>query len=81
MPASLRKPAVNADLTELVFDEDDLFTLIGLADHLFNERGLARAEESGVNVNGSHEFSASFPNEGRKAAFRMFISSYIISPV
>ena len=39
----LHEAAVNADLAELVFDEDDLFTLIGLADHLFNERGLARA--------------------------------------
>ena len=77
----LHEAAVNADLTELVFDEDDLFTLIGLADHLFNERGLARAEESGVNVNGSHEFSASFPNEGRKAAFGCYFILYYITRV
>ena len=77
----LHEAAVNADLTELIFDEDDLFTLIGLADHLFNERGLARAEESGVNVNGSHEFSASFPNEGRKAAFGCYFILYYITRV
>jgi len=77
----LHEAAVNADLAELVFDEDDLFTLIGLADHLFNERGLARAEESGVNVNGSHEFSASFPNEGRKAAFGCYFILYYITRV
>ena len=77
----LHEAAVNADLAELVFDEDDLFTLIGLTDHLFNERGLARAEESGVNVNGSHEFSASFPNEGRKAAFGCYFILYYITRV
>ena len=77
----MHEAAVNADLAELVFDEDDLFTLIGLADHLFNERGLARAEESGVNVNGSHEFSASFPNEGRKAAFGCYFNLYYITRV
>ena len=77
----LHEAAVNADLAELVFDEDNLFTLIGLADHLFNEGGLARAEESGVNVNGSHEFSASFPNEGRKAAFGCYFILYYITRV
>ena len=77
----LHEAAVNADLTELIFNEDDLFTLIGLTDHLFNERGLARAEESGVNVNGSHEFSASFPNEGRKAAFGCYFILYYTTRV
>ena len=37
----LEKTAVDADLAELVFDEDDLLTVEGLVQQLFDESGLA----------------------------------------
>ena len=50
----LQKAAVNADLTELVFDEDDLLTLEGLVQQLLDEGGLAGPEEAGDNVDFGH---------------------------
>ena len=43
--------AVNADLTEFVFDEHQLFPGKGLLNQLFDERGLASAQKSGKNIN------------------------------
>ena len=42
--------AVNADLTEFVLDKHQLFTGKGLLNQLFDERGLARAQKSGKNI-------------------------------
>ena len=50
----LEKATVNANLTEFVFDQNQLLPLIGLGDHLFDQRGFSCAEETGVNVNCRH---------------------------
>ena len=41
-PGVLQKAAVNGDLAELVFDEHQLFALIGLRQQLFDEGGFSR---------------------------------------
>ena len=51
----LQKAAVDADLTELVFDQNQLLAGIGLLDQLFDQRGLACAEKAGENVNFRHK--------------------------
>ena len=51
----LQKAAVDADLAELVLNEYQLLALVGLRQHLFDERGLARAQKSGHNINFSHK--------------------------
>ncbi len=45
-----KKAAVNADLTELIFNEHDLFAGIGLLYELFNERRLTRAQKARKNI-------------------------------
>ena len=50
----LQKAAVNGDLAELVFDQHNLFALIGLRDQLFDERGLAGAEKARKDINFCH---------------------------
>ena len=50
----LHKAAVNADLAELVLNQHQLLALEGLPDQLFDQRGLARAQEAGNNINGCH---------------------------
>ena len=50
----LQKTAVDADLAELILDEHQLFTLVGFRDELFDQRGFARAEKSGENVDLRH---------------------------
>ena len=42
----LKKAAVNADLTELVFDKNKALATVGFLDKLFNKRGFTRAEKS-----------------------------------
>ena len=73
--AVLQEAAVNGDLAELVFDQHQLFALIGLGQQLLDERGLARAKESGDNVDLCH--SKTFFSSAVVAAFCFF--SYIIS--
>ena len=46
----LQEAAVNADLTELILNEHQLLTLVGLGNHLLDQRGLAGSEESGINI-------------------------------
>ena len=48
------KAAVDADLTEFIFNEHQLFALVGRGDEFFDERGLARAQESGKNCDFCH---------------------------
>ena len=50
----LHEAAVDADLTEFVLNENELFAAIGFADHFFDERGLAGAEKTGKNINCRH---------------------------
>ena len=52
--AVLQKAAVDGDLAELVFDQHQLFPLIGLRQQLFNQRGFAGAQKAGNNVNFCH---------------------------
>ena len=50
----LHEAAVDADLAELVFNQDDLLAGEGFPEQLLDERGLARAEEAGKNINFGH---------------------------
>ena len=43
--------AVDADLTEFVFDQDDALSDEALLDQFFDERGLACAQKAGKNIN------------------------------
>ena len=53
----LHEAAVHADLAELVLDEDELFARVSFRDQLFDERGLARAEETGKYINFCHTYN------------------------
>ena len=50
----LHEAAVNADLTEFIFDQHQLFILICLAQHFFDQRGFTGTEKAGENINFSH---------------------------
>ena len=63
------KAAVDADLTELVFDQHQLFALIGFGNELFDQRRLAGAKESGENVNLGHRVC--FLSYGRSPAEKL----------
>ena len=53
----LHEASVHADLAELVLDEDELFARVGFRDQLFDERGLACAEETGKYINFCHTYN------------------------
>ena len=53
-PGVLQEPAVDADLTELVLDEDQLLALVRLLDQLFDEGGLTGPQEPGEYVDLGH---------------------------
>ena len=73
--AVLQKAAVNGDLAELVFNQHQLFALIGLGQQLLDERGLACAKESGDNV----DFCHSIPFFSSAVESSIYFFSYIIS--
>ena len=50
----LQKAAVNADLTEFVFDQHQFLTCVGFRDHLFDEGGFACTKEAGINIDFCH---------------------------
>ncbi len=50
----LQKAAVNADLTEFVFNQHHLLALIGFLQQLLDQGGLAGAEKAGNNVDCGH---------------------------
>jgi len=54
-PGILQKTAIDADLPEFIFNEYQLLTLIGLRQHLLNERGFPCAQKAGHNINLSHK--------------------------
>ncbi len=51
----LEEAPVDADFAELVFDEDQLLSLVALGDHFFDERGLASAQKAGVDIDFCHD--------------------------
>ena len=51
----LQETPVNADLAEFIFDQHQVFTLVGLLDHFLDKGGLTGAEEAGINVNFGHK--------------------------
>ena len=51
----LQKAAVNADLAKLILNQHQLLTLVALRNHLLDQRGLARAQEAGININFGHK--------------------------
>ena len=51
----LEEAAVDGDLTELVFDQHDLFTRVRFGDQLFDQRGFAGTEKAGENINFCHK--------------------------
>ena len=51
----LQEAAVNADFAELIFDEHQLLTGIGLLDHFFNQSSLACTQEATVNIDFCHK--------------------------
>ena len=51
----LEEAAVDGDLTELVFDQHDLFARVRLSNQLFDQRGLAGTEKTGENINFCHK--------------------------
>ena len=53
-PGVLQKAAVDADLAELVLDEDHFLAPEGLVQQLFDEGGLAGPQEAGDNVDLGH---------------------------
>ena len=56
----LQKAAVDADLAELVLDQNDLLARKGLLDELFDEGGLTGTKEAGENIDLGHNAVASF---------------------
>ena len=73
--AVLQEAAVNGDLAEFVLDQHQLFALIGLGQQLLDQRGLARAQESGDNV----DFCHSIPFFSSAVESSIYFFSYIIS--
>ena len=50
----LQKTAVNADLTKLIFDQNQLLTGISFLDHFLDQRGLTCAQKAGINIDLCH---------------------------
>ena len=50
----LQEAAVNVDLAELVFNQHQLFALVGFRQQLFDESGLTGAQKAGNNINFRH---------------------------
>ena len=51
----LEEAAVNTDLAELVLNEHQFLTLVGLLDHLLDQSGFTGSEETGININFCHK--------------------------
>ena len=58
--AFLQKAAVDADLAELVLDQNDLLAGKGLFDELFDQGSFTGAKEAGENIDFGHDSNASF---------------------
>ena len=79
----LQEAAVDADLTELVLDQNDLLAGKGLLDEFFDQSGLAGAQEAGKNINFGHSLNASFfvSRQSRRALARKILHLYYSKPV
>ena len=53
----LQEAAVNVDLAKFVFDQHQLFALVGLRQQLFDECGLTGTQEAGDDVDFCHGIS------------------------
>ena len=53
----LQKAAVNADLTELIFDQHQFFALVAFLDHLLDQSSFTGTQETGVNINLCHSIT------------------------
>ena len=51
----LQKSPVNSDFTKFVFNQHQLFTLIGLCNQLFNQSRFTGTQKTGENINFGHE--------------------------
>ena len=67
----LQEAAVNTNLSELIFDQNQLLTLVSLRDHLLDQGSLTGTQETRVNVNFCHNCTPSVHK----------ISPYIIAPI
>ena len=74
----LQETAVDADLAKLVFNEHQLLTLIGLAEHLLDERGLTGAQKTRYNVDFCHKATLLFSSA--MAEDNLSLISYPIFP-
>ena len=88
----LQKAAVDADLAELVLDQNDLLARKGLLDELFDEGGLTGTKEAGENIDLGHNAVASFffskvrksepsSNPSRRVLAQKSLHSYYNKPV
>ena len=50
IPASFKNPPFDTNLTELIFNQDNLLARKYFLDQLLDQRGLSGSEESGKNV-------------------------------
>ena len=55
--AFLQKAAVNADLSEFIFNQYDFLAGIGFFEQFFDQRRFSRTEKTGKNINLSHSFA------------------------
>ena len=74
--AVLQKAAVNADFAKLVFDQHQLFALIGLGQQLFDQGRLTGTQKSGYNVNFCHHALPSFLRSCRNVIFLLYNSPF-----
>ena len=68
----LQEAAVDADLPELVFNEYQLLALIGLAEHLLDERGLTGAQKARYNVDFCHKTTLLFSSAMAEDIFLLY---------
>ena len=50
----LQETAVNTDLAEFIFNQNQLLTLVSFLDHLFDQCGLTSTQKAGINIDLSH---------------------------
>ena len=50
----LQKAAVDADLAELILDQNQLLALVAFSDHFLDQGSLAGTQEAGININLCH---------------------------
>ena len=74
----LQEATVDADLAKLVFNEYQLLTLIGLAEHLLDERGLTGTQKARYNVDFCHKTTLLFSSAMAEDNFSLI--SYPIFP-